>query len=139
MMILRFLFASVLGLGITSSLIWADEAAVVPSGSILAGKTLFVDKGCFQCHAAGEIKMPTSDLSQNLILKLGGESHSAWTRDDFARSIMNPNHTVSEEYRIIMITLGDKFKAENSPMPGFKDILTVSDLIHLTTFLDSLK
>ena len=37
-----------------------------------------------------------------------------------------------------MITQDDKLKAENSPMPGFNDILSVSDLIHLTTFLASL-
>jgi hypothetical protein len=37
-----------------------------------------------------------------------------------------------------MMILGDHFKAVNSPMPGFNDILTASDLIHLSTFLTSL-
>ena len=37
-----------------------------------------------------------------------------------------------------MIRLGDHFKAENSPMPQFTEVLTVADLIDLTTFLDEL-
>ncbi len=116
----------------------ADESNVIPEGKIAAGKTLFVDKGCYQCHSAGEISFPQSELSQDLFIELGADKHKGWSRDTFAKSILNPNHTVSEEYRKVMITLGDKLKAENSPMPGFNDILTVSDLIHLTTFLDSL-
>jgi hypothetical protein len=37
-----------------------------------------------------------------------------------------------------MIRLGDHFKAENSPMPTFADVLRVTELIDLVTFLDSL-
>jgi len=112
--------------------------AIIPKGSITAGKTLFVGKGCYQCHVAGGIKTPASDLDENLTIDLGGQDHAGWTRDQFARSIMSPNHTVSEEYRKIMMTLGANFEAENSPMPGFNDLLILSDLIHLTTFLESL-
>ncbi len=134
-----YLKAALLLSFITSfSLAAADEARVIPKGKVNAGKTLFVDKGCYQCHTAGDISLPQSDLSQELFIELGVKKHAGWSRDTFAKSILNPNHTVSEEYRKVMITLGDKLKAENSPMPGFNDILSVSDLIHLTTFLDSL-
>ncbi len=114
------------------------KRSVIPEGSISAGKTLFVGKGCYQCHIADGIKTPASDLDQNLTIDLGGVDHAGWTRDQFARSIMSPNHTVAEEYRKIMMSLGANFEAENSPMPGFNDLLTLSDLIHLTTFLENL-
>lgn len=115
-----------------------DQKTIVPAGSENAGKTLFVEKGCYQCHVAGDIKTPASELDDSLLINLGGRDHAGWTRDDFARAIMSPQHTVSEEYRRVMMSLGDNFKAENSPMPGFNDILSVSDLIHLTTFLENL-
>lgn len=116
-----------------------EQKTVVPPGSEAAGKTLFVERGCYQCHTAGDVSFPpTESLAESLFIELGTQEHRGWSRDDYARAIMNPNHTVSPDYHKIMIILGDKFKAENSPMPGFNDILTVNDLIHLTTFLDSL-
>ncbi|MEM9018081.1 MAG: hypothetical protein AAGC68_13785 [Verrucomicrobiota bacterium] len=114
------------------------QKTIIPAGSEAAGQTLFVEKGCYQCHVAGELKTPVSDLEETLTIDLGGNEHAGWSRDDFAKAIMNPNHTVSPKYQKIMVILGDRLKAENSPMPGFNDQLIVSDLIHLATFLDSL-
>lgn len=121
----------------------AQEAAegtrtVVPPGKTEAGQLVFVGKGCHQCHSAGATKLPPVDLAQRLVIELGGDVHSKWTRDDYARAIMDPNHLVSEDYKIAMIRLGDHFKAENSPMPTFADVLRVNELIDLVTFLDSL-
>lgn len=116
-----------------------EEKWIVPEGRIPAGKTLFVEKGCYQCHSAGDISLPEAALDQKLIIKLGTRRHAGWSRDDFAKAIMNANHTVNPDYEKAMMILGDHFKAVNSPMPGFNDILTLSDLIHLTTFLHSLK
>lgn len=115
-----------------------EKGSVVPEGKAERGLTLFVEKGCYQCHSAGATKLPEVDLAPRLVIELAGDLHDGWTRDDFAKAIMNPNHLVAEDYRVAMIRLGDHFKAENSPMPEFVDLLKVSDLIHLTTFLDSL-
>lgn len=111
---------------------------VFPPGKAESGQKLFVEKGCYQCHNAGATKLPAVELAPRLVIELGGDLHAKWTRDDYARSIMDPNHLVSEDYRVAMIRLGDHFKAENSPMPTFADVLRVSDLIDLVTFLDSL-
>ncbi|MDF1823909.1 MAG: hypothetical protein P1U68_04660 [Verrucomicrobiales bacterium] len=115
-----------------------EQRTILPPGNPTAGMTLFVEKGCYQCHHTGKIESPASKLDINLTINLDGREHADWTRDDFARAIMNPNHTISDEYRKIMMTLGDNLKAENSPMPGFNEMLTVSDLIHLASFLESL-
>ena len=37
-----------------------------------------------------------------------------------------------------MMRVGDNFKAENSQMPDFTEMLSISDLINLTTFLEDL-
>lgn len=113
-------------------------AGVFPAGKAEAGRNLFIEKGCHQCHSAGSTKLPAVDLAPRLVIELGGDLHAKWTRDDYARSILEPNHLVSEDYRIAMIRLGDHFKAENSPMPTFAEVLRVSELIDLVTFLDSL-
>lgn len=117
----------------------ADGArTVVPPGKAEAGQVVFVEKGCYQCHSAGATKLPAVELEQRLVIELGGDVHTKWNRDDYARAIMDPNHLVSEDYKIAMIRLGDHFKAENSPMPTFADVLRVNELIDLVTFLDSL-
>ena len=125
-----------------ATLVAQDPAAgakpVVPAGKADAGQSVFVTKGCHQCHSAGTTKLPPVDLAPRLVIELGGDVHSKWTRDDYARAIMDPNHLVSEDYKIAMIRLGDHFKAENSPMPTFADVLRVNELIDLVTFLDSL-
>lgn len=143
MMVSRFhflLLASALAVG--PSLIGQDPVqeskTVLPVGKPEVGQSLFVEKGCYHCHSAGTTKLPDVDLAPRLVIELGGDLHAKWTRDDYARAIMDPNHLVSEDYRIAMMRLGDNFKAENSPMPDFGDLLRVSDLIHLATFLDSL-
>lgn len=142
LMTFRPLLLSVFLISVAATLVFAEpvpqQKTIIPKGSENAGKTLFVGKGCYQCHVADGIRTPASELDENLTIDLGGSDHAGWSRDDFARSIMNPNHTVPEEYRKIMMTLGDNLKAENSPMPGFNDMLTISDLIHLTTFLESI-
>lgn len=111
---------------------------VVPPGKSESGAAVFVTKGCHQCHSAGSTKLPSVDLAPRLVIELGGDVHSGWTRDDYARAIMDPAHLVSEDYKVAMIRLGDHFKAENSPMPTFADVLRVSELVDLVTFLDSL-
>ncbi len=115
-----------------------NDNSVIPPGQAKRGLAVFTEKGCYSCHSAGTTKLPEVEPGPRLIIELGGELHAAWTRDDYARAIMSPNHVVAEEYRIAMKRLGDHVKAENSPMPEFIDTLTVTDLIHLTTFLDSL-
>ncbi len=116
----------------------AEKPGVLPLGLAENGEKLFVEKGCHYCHRAAQTPLPAVDLAPRLVIELASESHASWTRDDYARAIMDPNHLVSEEYRIAMMRLGDNFKAENSPMPDFNSLLKVSELIHLATFLDSL-
>jgi mono/diheme cytochrome c family protein len=116
----------------------ASPKSVFPTGKAEAGQVVFVEKGCHQCHSAGPTKLPAVELESRLVIELGGDVHAAWTRDDYARAIMDPNHLVSEDYQIAMIRLGDHFKAENSPMPTFADVLRVNELIDLVTFLDTL-
>ena len=136
------LLAGFLVLFVAVSLVAQDESdeakTVFPAGKAEAGMGIFVEKGCYQCHSAGSTKLPPVDLAPRLVIELGGDVHRKWTRDDYARAIMDPNLLVAEDYKIAMIRLGDHFKAENSPMPTFADVLKVTELVDLVSFLDSL-
>jgi mono/diheme cytochrome c family protein len=44
-----------------------EQKAFVPKGRAPAGKTLFVEKNCFQCHSADGISLPKSEPDQTLI------------------------------------------------------------------------
>jgi len=121
--------------------LFADEdkrSLIVPKGDASVGLTTFIDKGCYKCHLTGDVKLPKLEVEPKLSIQLGGNERSNWTRDRFAEAIMNPNHAVAPEYHLAKIISGDKFGAENSPMLDFNDVLTLKDLINLTTFLDSL-
>lgn len=115
-----------------------SKSLTFPVGKADVGKSLFVKHGCHQCHSAGATKLPKVDLEPRLVIELGDRAHEKWTRDDFAQAVMAPDHLVAEEYRIAMMRLGDNLKAENSPMPKFSDLLLVSELIDLVSFLDEL-
>ena len=142
MKLLPFILIAVIGLAL-----YADSRAeedkeqttgIVPKGDASVGLSTFIDKGCFKCHIAGKAKLPDLTVPSKLSIQLGGAERQNWSRDQFARAIMNPNHAVAPEYHIARIVVGDKLGAENSPMPAFNDILTLKDLINLTTFLESL-
>lgn len=116
----------------------AHQKTIVPQGKAGLGKKIFVEKGCYKCHTVKDTELPKIEVDPTYAIPLGEQDHEGWTRDQYGAAIMNPNHTVAEEYRILMMTLGDHFKAENSPMPSFNEFLTISDLINLATFLSEL-
>ncbi len=118
-----------------------EEKKPIPLASeerIDARKILFFEKGCYQCYTAGEINLPGSELDETLLIGLRGAKQGTSPQDDFARAILNPQHTVSPDYEKAIMNLGDHFWAVNSPMLGFNNTLTVSNLVHLTTFISSL-
>ncbi len=120
-----------------SSILAAEP--LFPEGNLARGETLFETHQCFRCHTLENKELPDFDLPATLKIHLGGSEHLAWTRDTYAKAIMNPEHVVSPQYQAAMIRVGDKLGAANSPMPHFNTLLTVADLIDLATFLSAQK
>lgn len=117
-------------------IVQADETKpLFPKGDLAKGETVFMEQKCFACHTLEQRKLPDFDLPAKLKIHLGGSAQELWTRDDYAKAIMNPNHVVAPEYQAIMIRIGDKVGAANSPMPTFNEKVTVQNLIDLATFL----
>jgi len=100
------------------------------------GRTLFEAKLCSRCHTVEGVKLPDLGLPQVDIIHLAGTNHRTWTRDLYAREIMNPQHLISPEHQKAMVRIGDRLGEVNSPMLNFNQSITVQELIDLVTFLE---
>ena len=108
---------------------------VLPQGDIQRGQEVFASVGCRYCHTIAELDLPAFDRTPILDIRLGGNVHKVKTYGELLTSIVYPNHTVASEY---LKTLDpQERKNAQSPMPEFNDVINVTQLIDLTTFLHS--
>jgi hypothetical protein len=66
------------------------------------------------------------------VVVLGGEVTRIETYGELVTSIVNPSHEISRRYPKEDVTVGDVSKMRN-----FNDVMTVAQLIDLTTYLQS--
>lgn len=104
----------------------------LPEGDASRGKATFIDLGCNHCHSIGEIdQLPSDDIDLPQI-KLGGTVSQVKTYGDLVTSIINPSHKVAKRYNqgVVMSDDGE------SMMRNYNDVMTVSQLVDLVTFLE---
>ena len=108
------------------------QGFVLPSGDVDAGKAIFVEFGCPQCHTIAD-----SDIEQppgaQFRVKIGGEVRRVKHYGDLLTSVVNPDHRVSGLYRV-QDESGEDY---SSPMPEFADTMTVAQMVDLVAFLHS--
>lgn len=112
------------------------ESKILPAGDPGRGRDLFEEKLCFRCHTVEGDRFPEVDLPVINHVHLAGETNRDWSRDFFAREILDPQHLLSPEYQRAMAIIGDKLGAKESPMPDYRSVLTVKDLLDLVTYLE---
>ena len=103
-------------------------------GDISEGQAAFVDLGCHQCHTVSGVDLAPYGGESPVTLELGGTIVYAKTYADLVTSIINPNHSVSDEY--LKALPRDARGAITTIMP-FNDQMTVTQLVDLVTFLNS--
>lgn len=108
---------------------------VLPPGDAERGKSVFVTTGCRYCHTITAEDLPEFEKTPVLDIELGGKVYKVKSYGELLTSIVNPNHRVSEDYRL----QPDPTRSEDatSPMPEFNDVLTVAELIDLAEYLHS--
>ena len=104
----------------------------LPEGDAERGKAVFLELACNQCHYVDDIKLLESHNADFKGLKLGGTVHSAKTYGDLITSIINPSHKISSRYKSELVTNPDG----TSMMMLYNDVMTVSQLVDLVTFLE---
>lgn len=105
----------------------------LPEGNVEAGKVAFVALGCHHCHSvAGEIEQLASDAAE-VQFRIGGSSARMRTYADLVTSIINPNHRVSR----FIGSQGLVDEDGDSRMPSHNEMMSVQQLIDITTFLQT--
>lgn len=105
----------------------------LPEGSVESGKTAFVDLKCYTCHTVygvDDIPKPVDTVTSPVFI--GGQVAKVKSYGDLVTSIIHPSHQITSELR-------GRWEEESqiSPMPEFNHLMTVKQMIDLTTFLQS--
>lgn len=102
----------------------------LPSGDIETGKKVFLEYQCLACHTLKGIEDTNIEKHQDISVTLGGDKTQVVTYADLVTSIINPSHKFSKPYSAMSQTAEGKSK-----MKFFNDVMTVTELINLVSFL----
>lgn len=107
------------------------EALTLPKGDAERGQTAFVEFQCTECHAVHNVDLgiPSTDSAKRPFM-LGGDMDYEKTYEDLVTGIINPSHRIAKGYQ------KDNAPDDESPMRVYNDVMTVSQLIDIVTFLE---
>ncbi len=131
MFLCRLTRGAIVGLGILGMTACDTNEFVLPPGDAGAGQASFVELGCNNCHSVTD-KVEHMPLGDNPIhVELGGTVTRVKTYADLVTSIINPSHKLSRGANAMTVT-----EEGESKMPVYNDVMTVQQLVDLTTFLE---
>lgn len=103
----------------------------LPPGDTQRGEQVFLNMQCLGCHTMEGYERPEN--TEDLSIALGGKVKSIKTYGELVTSVIHPSHKLAKGY--------DMSKIQNeegqSVMPVYNDVMTVSELVDLVTFLES--
>lgn len=105
---------------------------VLPPGDLDAGKATFTDLGCNGCHSVTNLVAHMPLEEGGIHVELGGTVSRIKTYDDLVTSIINPSHKLSRGKNAMTTT-----QEGTSRMPTYNEVMTVQQLVDLTTFLEN--
>lgn len=110
------------------------EGFVLPEGNLDAGRQVFVQHNCLQCHIVDDPAMPAYTGAREYEIRLGGEVLRVQNYGDLLTSVVLPDHRLSQAHQVKRDVGGE---VESSPMPNVTGDLTVAELIDLVSYLHS--
>ena len=99
----------------------------LPEGDISAGKEVFLEFQCNQCHSTTTVDFKGTD--DNLHVALGGEVGQIKSYGQLVTSVINPSHKIAFGF-------GEQVNEANK-MRNFNEELTVQEMVDLVTYLQS--
>lgn len=103
----------------------------LPEGNVEKGQLVFLKYQCLACHQVADMDAPEGMVDNPTFdIKLGGKSTKVKTYADLLTSIINPSHKFAKGYALSVIQYDGVSKMKN-----YNDVMTVSELVDLTTFL----
>ena len=102
----------------------------LPEGNVENGAALFTSYQCTACHSVEGID--DTDIEGVLNVKLGGEKTRIFTYEELLTSIINPSHKLAKGYAKDEVSNDGESKMRN-----YNDVMTVSELIDIVTYLET--
>jgi len=106
------------------------EGFTLPPGDATRGQETFVTFRCYDCHRVAGVELPAGEERDQVIVELGGEVDRVRTYDDLVTAIINPSHRLAQGYTPDLVAQEGK-----SRMTNYNDVMTVTQLTDLVTFL----
>ncbi|TWX71381.1 cytochrome C [Colwellia sp. C1TZA3] len=107
----------------------------LPKGNIDSGKKVFLKFKCSACHTLNsveDIDIAEKNIEKNptIAITIGGNKTEVVTYAELVTSVINPSHKFASPYLSMAKTVDGKSK-----MKIFNDVMTVTELIDLVSFL----
>lgn len=102
----------------------------LPEGNAENGKEVFLAMQCLACHSLDTVDDPDVEKDADIDVKLGGKVSRIKTYAELVTSIINPSHKLARGYDMSHIQ-----EEGMSAMRNYNDIMTVTQLTDLVTFL----
>lgn len=102
----------------------------LPVGDVTRGEEVFKGLGCLSCHTLDGVEMQGIEKDPEISVGLGGEVSRVKTYAELVTSIINPSHRIARGYKLSMVK-----EDGQSKMINYNDVMTVSQLIDLVSFL----
>ena len=102
----------------------------LPPGDADRGQEAFAKFRCFDCHLVHGVNLPPGEEPGQVMVELGGQVHRLRDYGDLVTAIINPSHRLAKGYVESMVANDGK-----SRMTVYNDVMTVSQLIDIVTFL----
>ncbi|AJR06254.1 cytochrome C [Photobacterium gaetbulicola] len=107
-------------------------AFTLPPGNAAHGEELFIHYQCLSCHVMEGYERPEVLDESGVSVALGGKVPSLKKYQELVISVINPSHRIASGYDPQVVT-----RSGESIMPSYNDVMMVTDLVDLITFLES--
>ncbi|MGI9285171.1 MAG: hypothetical protein ACR2P1_07255 [Pseudomonadales bacterium] len=104
----------------------------LPDGDTAIGQQNFLKLKCNDCHSVAGLDELREGVDALMTVPLGGKTTHISTYGELVTSIINPSHKISKKYSSSTVTENGESK-----MRYYNDVLTVTELIDLVTFLQA--
>lgn len=109
----------------------ASRGFSLPEGDAKRGEQVFLAYDCLACHSLAGYEDPDRERLLPKPVPLGGERTRITTYAELVTSVINPSHKLASSMKAESISDAQG----QSLMTNFNDVMTVTELTDLVTFL----
>ena len=110
----------------------SGKGFTLPVGDAQRGKLTYVSLQCNACHLIDGIERLEQAGDDGMSIQLGGQVQRIQTYGELVTSIINPSHRLASGYPVDVVAVEGESKMRN-----YNDVMTVTQLNDLVTFLQS--